>query len=79
MEKEKSAGGMWKQIFQIQKYDLVNEKLKWNIDTGWEINTLKLSKTAAIKLLETIQTALEETYNNIDLKTKTLFAHYEKF
>ena len=40
---------------------------------------LKLSKTAVIKLLETIQTALEETYNNIDLKTKTLFAHYEKF
>ena len=33
---------------------------------------LKLSKTAVIKLLETIQTALEETYNNIDLKTKTL-------
>ena len=40
MEKEKRAGGLWKQNFQIQKYDLVNEKLKWNIDTGWEINTI---------------------------------------
>ena len=29
MEWEKSAEAMWKQIFQIQKYDLVNWKLKY--------------------------------------------------
>ena len=34
MEKEKSAEAMWKQIFQIQKCDLVNWKLKWNITLG---------------------------------------------
>ena len=32
---------MWKQIFQIQKYDLVNWKLKWNNNPRWEINTIK--------------------------------------
>ena len=34
MEWEKSAEAMWKQIFQIQKYDLVN----WNIN---HINTIE--------------------------------------
>ena len=40
MERSKSAETMWKQIFQIQKYDLVNWKLKWNINPRWEINTI---------------------------------------
>ena len=39
MEREKNAEAMWKQIFQIQKYDLVTWKLKWNINLTWEINT----------------------------------------
>ena len=38
MEMEKSAEAMWKQIFQIQKYDPVNWKLKWNINPRWEVS-----------------------------------------
>ena len=41
MDREKSAEAMWKQIFQIQKYDLVNWKLKLNINPRWEINTIE--------------------------------------
>ena len=40
-EREKGAKAMWKQIFQIQKYDLVNEKLKWNNNPRWEMNTIE--------------------------------------
>ena len=36
MEKEKSGEAMWKQIFQIQKYDLLN----WLIESWNEILTL---------------------------------------
>ena len=39
MEKEKRTEAMWKQICQIQKFDLVKWKLKWNIDPSWEINS----------------------------------------
>ena len=41
MKREKSADAVWKQVFQIQKYDLVNWKLKWNIKPRWEINTIE--------------------------------------
>ena len=41
MKMEKSAGGMLKQIFQIQKYGLVNLKLERNIKPRWEINTIE--------------------------------------
>ena len=41
MELEKSAEAMWQQIIQIQKYDLVNWKLKWNINPRWEINIIE--------------------------------------
>ena len=55
MENEKSAEAMWKQIFQIQKYDLVNWKLKWNITPSpRNKHYWKLNKTTAIKLLEAI-------------------------
>ena len=40
MEREKSAEAI-KQTFQIQKYDLVNWKLKWNINPRWEINAIE--------------------------------------
>ena len=40
MEKENYAEAMRKQIFQIQKYDPVNWKLKWNINSSWEINSI---------------------------------------
>ena len=40
MEREKSAEAMWKQIFQIEKYHLVNWKLKWNINPRWEISNI---------------------------------------
>ena len=30
-----------KRIFQIQKYDLLNWKLRWNINLRWEINTIE--------------------------------------
>ena len=40
MESEKTAEAMWKQIVQIQKYDVVNWKLKWNIDPRWETNAI---------------------------------------
>ena len=39
MEREKIAEIMWKNFFQIQKYDMVSWKLKWNINPRWEINT----------------------------------------
>ena len=32
METEKISEAMWKRIFQIQKYDLVNWNLKLNIN-----------------------------------------------
>ena len=38
---EKSAEAMWKQIFQIQKYDLVNWKSKWNSNSKWEVISIK--------------------------------------
>ena len=41
MKRERSAEAMWKQIFQIQKYDFANWKLKWNINPGWEIKTIE--------------------------------------
>ena len=41
MQREKSAEAMWKQIFQIQKYDLVNWKLKRIINLMWETNTIE--------------------------------------
>ena len=41
MDREKSAEAMWKQIFQSQEYDLVNWKLKLNINPRWEINTIE--------------------------------------
>ena len=41
MEREKSAEDMWKQVFQNRKYNLVNWKLKWNVNTMWEINTIE--------------------------------------
>ena len=39
--KRNNAEAMWKQIFQIQKYYLVNWKLKLNINPRWEINTIE--------------------------------------
>ena len=44
---------MWKQIFQIQIYNLVSWKLKWNINLKWEIDAIK-NQATAIKLLEVI-------------------------
>ena len=41
MEKKKSAEAMRRQIFEIQKYNPVNWKLKWNFNTTWEINTIE--------------------------------------
>ena len=41
MDREKSAEAMWKQIFQSQEYDLVNWKLKLNINPRWKINTIE--------------------------------------
>ena len=57
MERGKSAEAMWKQIFSDSKNDLVNWKLKWNINPKWEINTIEnyIKKTVS-KLLEAIQT-----------------------
>ena len=40
-KREKSAKALWKQIIQIQKYDLVNWKLKQNFNLMWEINTIE--------------------------------------
>ena len=34
MERKTIAEAMWKQIFQVQKYDLVNWKLRWNTKLG---------------------------------------------
>ena len=39
MEREKRTEAMGKQIFQIQKYDLVNSNLKWNLNPRSERNT----------------------------------------
>ena len=41
MDREKSVEALWKQIFQSQEYDLVNWKLKLNINPRWEINTIE--------------------------------------
>ena len=41
MERQKINEIVWKQIFQIQKYDLVNWKLKWNINPKSEISTIE--------------------------------------
>ena len=43
MEREKSAEATGKQIqvLQIQQYDLVNCKFKWNINPRVEINTIE--------------------------------------
>ena len=50
MEREKSAEDMWKQIFQIQKCELVNWKLKWDMNILWDNHYWKLKKTTVSKL-----------------------------
>ena len=54
LKEKKSTEAMWRQFFHIEKYDLVNWQLEWNINTVRNKHYWKLNKEPAISFLETI-------------------------